>query len=282
MVLIGQTIQAYEGLECEHIIKFAKTLGFESGEINPQGVNLNNVNTIIEALDGIVTTFHLPVAEIDGFDFSYPENQKEIDEVIKLINEYSDDLNIILGVFHPIEIKGDFNTLVNNLKQLKIPIVVENIFHLADEEFIEVYGKFKEELGPKLKGWLFDVAHSYLINGPDTYMELLDKMPFDELEEIHLSDCSEGEDSHYAFGAGVLPVDKILREIKKRGFSKIIVNEIGAYPSIWSTVNSYRKVARYFKKGLFLKVALRKLIMKPIIQRKLKNAGVKLESQPFQ
>ena len=282
MVLIGQTIQAYSGLECEHIIKFAKTLGFESGEINPQGVNLNNVNTIIDALDGMITTFHLPVDGIEGYDFSYPENQNDIDDVIKLINEYGDKLNIILGVFHPVEVRGDFDTLVKNLKQLKIPLVVENVYHVSDEDFVKVYKKFKKELGTQLKGWLFDVAHSYLLNGPETYMNLLDKMPFEELEEIHLSDCSEGEDSHYAFGAGVLPADKILKEIKKRGFRKIIVNEIGAYPSIWSTVNSYRKVARYFKKGLFIKVALRKMIMKPIIQRKLSKAGVKLNSRPFE
>ena len=274
MVLIGQTIQTYKGLECEHIIKFAKTLGIESGEINPQGVNLDNVNIIIEALDGMDTTFHLPVAELDGFDFSYPENQTEIDKIIKLLNEYGEKLNIILGVFHPVEIHGEFDTLVKNLKQLKIPLVVENIFLMSDEDFIDYYEKLKKELGSQLKGWLFDVAHSYLINGPNKYMNLLDKMPFEELEEIHLSDCTEEEDTHYAFGAGILPSDKILKEIKRRGYKKIIVNEISAYPSIWSTVDSYRKVAKYFKKGLFLKVAFRKLIMKPLIQNKLKKAGL--------
>ncbi|MHA1198231.1 MAG: sugar phosphate isomerase/epimerase family protein [Candidatus Heimdallarchaeaceae archaeon] len=274
MVLIGQTIQAYKGLECEHVIQFAKTLGIESGEINPQGVNLKNVDKIIETLDGMKTTFHLPVAELDGFDFAYPEKQAEIDDIIKLINDYGEKMNIILGVFHPVETHGDFDTLVSNLKQLKIPLVVENIYLISDEDFMELYKKFKKELGSQLKGWLFDVAHSYLLNGPETYMDLLDKMPFDELEEIHLSDCTEGEDSHYAFGAGVLPADRILKEIKDRGFRKIIVNEIDAYPSIWSTVDSYIKVAKYFKKGLYIKVALRKLIMKPIIQSKLKKAGI--------
>ncbi len=274
MVLIGQTIQTYKGLECEHVIKFAKTLGIESGEINPQGVNLKNVNQIIDVLNGMKTTFHLPVAEIDGFDFSFTESKKEIDGVIKLLNNYGEKLNVILAVFHPVEIHGDYETLVKNLKELKIPLVVENIFHMSDEDFIEYYKKLKEELGSQLKGWLFDVAHSYLLNGTDSYMDLLDKMPFDELEEIHLSDCTEREDSHYSFGAGVLPVDKILKEIKHRGFRKIIVNEISAYPSIWSTVDSYQKVARFFKKGLFVKVAFRKLLMKPLIQSKLKKAGI--------
>jgi len=95
MVLIGQTIQAYKGLECEHVIQFAKTLGIESGEINPQGVNLKNVDKIIETLDGMKTTFHLPVAELDGFDFAYPEKQAEIDDIIKLINDYGEKMNII-------------------------------------------------------------------------------------------------------------------------------------------------------------------------------------------
>ncbi len=274
MVLIGQTVQAYEGLSCDKLIQFAKIIGIESCEINPKGVNLGNVNEIIEAVGKMKTTFHLPVEGIEGYDFAYPENEKEINEVIEVINQNADDLNIILAVFHPVESHGNFETLVNNLKQLKVPLVVENVQMLSDEEFIDYYGRFKEALGDQLKGWLFDVAHSYLRNGPNDYMKLLDKMPFDELEEIHLSDCSKNEDSHYAFGAGVLPTEKILQEIKERGFNKIIVNETYAYPSVWSTIDSYRTVAKYFKKSLYLKVALRKFIVKPILQGKLKKANI--------
>lgn len=275
MVLIGQTIQTYKGLECEYIIKFAKTLGIEAGEINPKGVNLSNVEVVINALGEMKTTFHLPVEGIEGFDFAYPEKQKEIDDIIKLINNYGKRLNLILGVFHPVETHGDFETLVSNLKRLNIPLVIENIFLTSDEEFQNQYTQFKQELGSQLKGWLFDVAHSFLRNGPETYMNLLDKMPFTELEEIHLSDCTKNEDSHYAFGAGVLPIDKILKEIKNKGFKKIIVNEISAHPSIWSTIDSYKKVAKYFKKRLYTKVTFRKALMQPLIQRKLKKEGIK-------
>ncbi len=125
-----------------------------------------------------------------------------------------------------------------------------------------------------MKGWLFDVAHSYLRNGQENFMSILDTMPFTELEEIHLSDCTEGDDSHYSFGAGILPIDKILKEIKDRGFRKIIVNEIDAHPSIWSAIDSYKRVAKYFKKSLYFKVATRKAIVKPLIQRKLKKANI--------
>jgi len=274
MVLIGQTVQPYEGLSCDKLIQFAKLIGIESCEINPQGVNLKNVNEIIEAVGKMKTTFHLPVEGIEGYDFAYPEKEKEINEVIEVINQNANDLNIILTVFHPVESHGNLETLVNNLKQLKIPLVVENVVMLSDDEFIDYYSRFKDALGTQLKGWLFDVAHSYLKNGPNDYMKLLDKMPFDELEEIHLSDCSKNEDSHYSFGAGVLPTEKILKEIKDRGFDKIIVNEIEAYPSIWSTIDSYKTVARYFKKSLFLKVSLRKFIIKPILQGKLKKANI--------
>ncbi len=99
-------------------------------------------------------------------------------------------------------------------------------------------------------------------------------MPFDELEEIHLSDCTENEDSHYSFGAGVLPAKQILREIKKRGFRKIIVNEIDAYPSVWSAIDSYIQVAKVFKKQLYFKVVARKLFVKPLVQKKLKKANI--------
>ncbi|OLS28714.1 MAG: hypothetical protein HeimAB125_23470 [Candidatus Heimdallarchaeota archaeon AB_125] len=274
MILIGQTVQAFKGLGCEHIIRLAKSLGIESCEINPQGVNLENKDKIIEAVGSMKTTFHLPVEGIEGFDFAYPEKEKEIQDIIKLINDHRNDLNIILGVFHPVETHGNLETLLKNLKQLKIPLVVENIQLTSDEEFIEAYSLFKRELGDQLKGWLFDVAHSYLRNGPEKYLDLLDKMPFDELEEIHLSDCTENEDSHYSFGAGVLPAKQILREIKKRGFRKIIVNEIDAYPSVWSAIDSYIQVAKVFKKQLYFKVVARKLFVKPLVQKKLKKANI--------
>ncbi len=274
MVLIGQTIQTHKGLECEHLIKFAKTLGIESCELNPQGVNFDNLDSVIEAVGDMITTFHLPVDEIDGYDFSFPEKQKEIDEVIKLVNENIDKLNIIVAVFHPVEHQGEYETLVKNVSQLKIPVVVENVMSRTDEDFLDYYNKLKKDLGKQLKGWLFDVAHSYIQNGSETYLDLLDKMPFDELEEIHFSDCNEGEDSHYSFGSGVLPIKYILQNIKERGYRKIIVNEIDAHPTIWDAINSYKLVAKYFKKSLYIKVALRKLIFKPIIIRKLRKANI--------
>ena len=101
-------------------------------------------------------------------------------------------------------------------------------------------------------------------------------MPFDELEEIHLSDCHEKEDSHYAFGAGVLPIKDILDVIKERGYEKIIVNEIDAYPTIWHTIDSYKLVAKYFKRKLYRKIVLRRLIFKPIIQRRLRKANINI------
>jgi len=274
MVLIGQTIQAYKGLGCEHLIRFAKTMGIESCEINPQGVSLKNVNKIIDTLGDMKTTFHLPVEGIDGFDFAYPEKKKEIRDIIKLLNTKGEDMNVILGVFHPVENHGNHKTLIENLQQLNIKLVVENIQLYSDKQFINLYKQFKEELGDQLIGWLFDVAHSYLRNGPENYMKLLDRLPFNELEEIHLSDCTETDDSHYSFGAGVMPITSILNDIKGRGFNKIIVNEIDAYPSVWSALDSYKEVAKYFNKRLYSKIAIRIFLMKPIIQRKLKKANI--------
>ena len=274
MVLIGQTVQSYEGMGCEQIIRFANLLGLESCEINPKGTSAKNIDEIIKAIGKMKTTYHLPVAGIEGYDFAYPDKEKEIGDIIKLINKHSDDLHLILGVFHPVEEEGNFKTLIENLKQLNIKLVVENIRNYSDEEFENLYVLFKDELGNQLKGWLFDVAHSYLRNGPNDYMNLLDKMPFDELEEIHLSDCTENEDSHYSFGAGIMPIENILQEIKRRNFNKIIVNEIDAYPSVWSTIDSYREVAKYFKKPLYVKVSTRKFFIKPLIQGRLKKANI--------
>jgi sugar phosphate isomerase/epimerase len=274
MVLIGQTIQAYEGLGCEHLIRFASLLGIEACEINPKGTSFKNINEIINSLGKMKTTYHLPVEGIEGYDFAYPDRGKEIGDIIKLINKHSEDLQLILAVFHPVENEGNFETLVENLRQLNIKLVVENIQNYSDEEFKGLYTKFKDELGDQLQGWLFDVAHSYLRNGPDKFMDLLDKMPFNELEEIHLSDCTKNEDSHYSFGSGIMPIEDILEDIRERKFNKIIVNEIDAYPSVWSAIDSYREVAKYFKKSLYFKVSAKKVLVKPILQGRLKKANI--------
>ncbi len=271
MVLIGQIVQNYKGISVVDILRLAKLLSFESFEINPAGVTLENVDQIVPFIDKMKLTYHLPIVGVEGFDFSYEQKSIEIKKTQKLLNEYATDLNLLLAVAHPPQGEGNLSTLIENLNQLELPVIVENIPHYSDQEFKDIYFTMKDQLGAKLKGWLFDLAHSYLRNGSEHYLDILDMLPFEELEEIHLSDCLEGQDSHYAFGAGILPVNDFLSLLKERGYNKIIVNEVDAYPSIWHLVDSYRLVAKYFKKSLYYKVTLKKFILKPIIMQKLKK-----------
>ncbi len=274
MILIGQSLQTYKGLSTQHLLRFAKTFGIQSCEINATGTNHENVADIISEVGDMPLTFHLPVEGVEGFDLSYKEKEKEIKSIIKLINDNHVTLNIVLGVFHPPQKRGDFHTLVENLNQLEIPVVVENVPDYSDLEFKELYFKFKDNLNNNLKGWLFDVAHSYLRNGKEKYMDLLDILPFNELEEIHFSDCLEGDDSHYAFGSGVLPIDSILTDIRSRNYDKIIVNEINPHPTVWDLLDSYIKVAKYFNKRLYTKTLIKRFIFRPIVRRKLEKAGI--------
>lgn len=274
MTLIGQSLQTYKGLSTPHLLRFAKTFGIQSCEINATGTNHENVAEIISEVGNMPLTFHLPVEGVEGFDLSHKEKEKEVQSVIKLINDNHVMLNIVLGVFHPPQKRGDFQTLVENLNQLEIPVVVENVPDYSNLEFKALYLKFKDNLNNNLKGWLFDVAHSYLRNGKERYMDLLDILPFNELEEIHFSDCLEGEDSHYAFGSGVLPIDSILTDIRSRKYDKIIVNEINPYPTVWDLLDSYIKVAKYFNKRLYTKTRIKRFIFRPIVQKKLEKAGI--------
>lgn len=276
MELIGQTVQHYQSIKCEQLIRFAKFIGIESLEINPQGVALDNVETIIDAIGSLRTTFHLPIIGDSGYDFSFTSKKDKIENVIKLLNNYSAQLNIQVGVFHPIEDpeSGDFQTLVENLSQLNIPLIIENVPSYSNEEFAQYYLRVKDELPDLVIGWLFDVAHSYLRNGLKGMFNLLDVLPFDELVEIHLSDCLEDEDAHYSFGSGILPMDLIFEEIKKRNFQRYLVNEIGPHPTIWSVVDSYMEVAKLFKRKLFVKMLFRKMMVKPMVNSKLKKAKI--------
>ncbi|MHA1686462.1 MAG: TIM barrel protein [Candidatus Heimdallarchaeaceae archaeon] len=277
MKLIGQTVQHYKEIKCEQLISFARLIGMESVEINPQGVSLDNVKAVIRALGNLPTTYHLPIVGESGYDFSFTNENEKIKGVITLLDRYAEDLNIQVGVFHPIEDhqKGDFQTLVDNLGQLNIPIILENVQSYSNEEFIDFYQKIKEELPDLVVGWLFDVAHSYLKNGLNDMMTLLDLLPFEELIEIHLSDCLETEDSHYSFGSGILPIKQIIAEIEKRNFNGYLINEIDAYPSIWSVIDSYLEVAKHFKKRVYWRVKARKTIVKPLVNFKLRRAGIK-------
>jgi len=275
MVVIGQTVQHYKSLSIEHLLRFSRVIGLECVELNPQGVSLDNIDSVLSVLGNLKVTFHLPIVGIEGYDFSFPDAKAKIDKVVSLINGYKSDLGILLAVFHPIEGKGNYDTLVENLSRLDVPLVVENIPIYSNEKFLELYTHLKEDLGAQLKGWLFDLAHSYLKNGFNKMFELLDVMPVDELEEVHLSDCTANEDSHYAFGAGILPIDDAIRKLKGLNYDKIIVNEVDAYPGIWSVIDSYLYVAKHFNKRLYYRILARKFFVKPLVQRKLRRYNIR-------
>ena len=54
------------------------------------------------------------------------------------------------------------------------------------------------------------------------------------------------------------------------------VDESGIPAIVRSAIDSYKLVAKYFKRGLYIKVAFRKMIFKPIIQRRLRKANINL------
>lgn len=276
-MLIGQTVQHYKQIKCEQLIRFARLVGIESLELNPQGVSIDNLSHVTDAIGNLSTTFHLPIVGESGYDFSFAKEDDKIKKVISLLNDNKYNLNIKLCVAHPIEdhVNGNIRTFIDNLGQLDIPIVLENVQSYSNKEFLDFYYRIKDELPNIVIGWLFDVAHSYLRNGLRHMMDLLDLLPFNELKEIHLSDCLETEDSHYSFGSGILPIHQIISELKKRNYNGYIINEIDAHPSIWSVIDSYLEVAKHFKKSLYWRVMLGKVILKPFVDFKLRRFGIK-------
>lgn len=274
MVIFGQTIQAFKKAPTSELLRFAKLLGVQCCELNVESVSYNNVGDILPLVQHLHVTFHLPVHEIEGYDFASPDETARIQEIINFLNDYGKALGIHFVVAHPPKRQGDLDALIRNLSRLDLPVVIENVVDYRMRAFKHLYSQLKERLGQQLHGWLYDVAHAYLQYGSPRFLKLLDVLPFNELQEIHLSDCTDTEDTHYPFGQGILPIHGILNELRQRNYKKLIVNEIHPYPTVWDLIDSYRTLAWYFNKKHYFNVTLRQILLKPFLQRKLDQVNL--------
>lgn len=270
---IGVTIEPYEGIAAGHLVPFAKAIELDHIEIN---VNiLPDIAGVLENLDNLTTTFHMPIIDVEGYDPGSKEKKhaKKMEEIISFINKYHKDLNMLYTLAHPPESpNSEFNLLIERLQQVDTPIVLENIPWQPDNEFMDFYFKAKDALGKQLAGHAIDGPHRFLTDN-ENWLDVPEELT-KEIVYVHLQDTSKEKDDHLPLGQGEMPYQDFLRFLKRIGYKGVINQEIKPQGlDIVSIMTSCLNVLKIVDKPRFLKLKVKYAIMKPIIKKKIREAA---------
>ncbi|MBN2000781.1 sugar phosphate isomerase/epimerase [candidate division KSB1 bacterium] len=269
--LVGFTVDTFHGFSPADILRQFKFLGIRFIEFT---INLlDDFENVKPYIGGIRTAFHLPIVHVEGWDFSCANTQEKTDKTIKQIRDFHRALNVQHIVAHPPECRDKKNDpagmdlWLENISKLPVPIYIENVHHVPMDTFFEVYQTAKTMLGSKIAGICFDVAHAYL-DGMDPIEQF--RSLKQEINCIHLSDCSHHIDKHLPFGCGgVLPIQKFLFELSDFHGSITLEIKPRSLYDIPALINSYLETLKMVRKDLYYYSAIRLGLMKPILRLRI-------------
>ncbi|HDQ00429.1 MAG TPA: sugar phosphate isomerase/epimerase, partial [bacterium] len=274
---IGITIDHFKGIKPPQLLKIVNRLGLEFVEITESV--FEDLTEMKKNLGNIQTGFHLPNLHDAGYDFSDRKHQPDIRRLIGLINTHHQQLNINYCLSHPPEgkhNKSDFESashyLLENLQQLKPPVLIENVQNISESQFRQFYSLAREKMGEHLLGQCFDAAH-YLLSGNDP-LEFVNRAD-GEVKCFHLSDCKANLDAHLPFGrGGELPIEEILSAIKQTGFQGYINLELlpRSMQDVKPLIDSYLQVVRTFNCVKFITTKFRLIFYSSLIKKYIKGA----------
>ncbi len=275
LITIGLTVDRFKGITPSTLIKAVKKLGLEFVELTTSV--FDDLESCKENIGNMRTGFHLPNLHDTKFDFSCKKMDEKIQQLIRLINDNYKALNIKYCLAHPPEDDSGadredaISYLLENLKKIKTPVIIENIQGWDEKQFQHFYNQAKLVLGDKLIGLCFDAPH-HILSGSDP-VEFINNSN-GEIQCIHLSDCTEGFDAHMPFGSdGCLPVDEILKTIKKVDYNGFINLELlpRNQEDILLIIKSYLKVVKTFNKKKYFESLVRLFLFKSDLEKILKN-----------
>ncbi|NIA31209.1 MAG: TIM barrel protein [Actinobacteria bacterium] len=270
--LVGFTVDYYKSLSHPVIIDALKLIGVRFVEISRSV--FSEIDKLDSSLKNVTTAFHLPLVHDDGWDFSYPDHQQEIDEIIQVINTQRNKLHIHHAIAHPPEkadthlhSKSSLDCLFQNLARLQVPVYLENVPDFTPSEYEKIFETGKRMMGDKLQGMCWDASHFH-IKGYDPIKQ------FEHFRKhigtIHLSDCYPDNDVHLPFDSGgSLPIDDILEMLSDCKFKGYITLEIKpqSLQQIDAYISSYLKILRTLHYKKYLATKFRLLFLKPLINR---------------
>jgi len=221
---IGFTCDKYGAFSLAKVVSVFKWLKINSFEFTLS--IFNEQDDIIPLVNDSNIRLHLPNRGGHGYDFSSIMHDSEIKRDIEKINTLASKFDFSYAVFHPPEMDKKHVSLDlywDRLKQIPIPLLLENISILTPQEFSEFYMLAKSRLGSRVAGICFDIPHAF-VAGYD-WKEMYQAHALD-IKEVHISDCYKNSDEHMPFEMGVLSLSEILNTLKNFGFNGVLNFEI--------------------------------------------------------
>lgn len=257
-LLIGLTIGEFADQKTSRLLKLAKGFGVSFVEFNRSV--WEDLPAVAAHIDRMSCGYHLPLMGEDGFDFSCLDAAEDIDGMIEQLNKNWRRLHLQYCLTHPPEpqlvperpVRSSVDFMLENLSRLEAPVLLENVAGWSERDFDNFYSRARDRLGEKLWGMCFDPAHAFL-RADDLFVRFRDVAG--EVRCIHLSDCTHSEDAHLPFGSGgVLPIDRILKLIRRLGWRGIINLEVvpQSLAQVQPVVKSYLRVLRTFDKRKYI------------------------------
>ena len=259
---IGLTVSNFDGKKPGELVALLRRFGVQFVEFNP--TVFSDLPAAMEQINGdMAAGFHLPLVAEHGFDFTQRDNKEKIDDLIYFINQHHHELNLLYCVAHPPEVgadgasnEEDLDFLVENLKRLDVPVILENVETWSANDFDSLAEVIRHELKKQFIGLCFDPAHAFL-RGEDIFERFAAIAP--RVRCIHLSDCARGHDAHLPLGQGELPVNKFLQHVADLHYDGIINLEVipSSLREVGAVIKSYLQVLRIFKKGKYFSTKTR-------------------------
>ena len=274
---IGITVDKFKKLKISDVLKITSMLGLQYVELTESVLN-EDIDQLSSLLDSTRTGFHLPNEGDNGYDFSCRSYDQKIESVINLVNTYKEKLNIEYCITHPPECHPEnfsqaerIDTLLKNLSRLDCPLIIENIPSLSIDEFDHFYDLAKTTLKDKILGICFDAPRAF-IRGDDP-IDMIHHLD-GSIYSVHLSDCKKRHDLHLPFGlGGDLPIDAILKELKKKGYEGNINLELmpRSLSDVTAVIDSYLKILRIFKIQKYRMTKFKVMLIRPFLKLYLSN-----------
>jgi len=222
---IGFTVDRYQKLSIPSILRLLKWTGVGFSEVTVHV--LDHPEKSLHSARGMQFGLHLPNVGNCGYDFSSTGHKAEIEAVLDKLARWGEQFGFRYAVFHPPEAevsKTDFDFYLRNLRSVSVPLILENVRNYSVKRFRAFYEKMKDRLHERLTGVCLDIPHAYLAGEP--WWRFYSNFGSD-VKVIHLSDCTDSEDSHRPFGlGGTLSLNEILGRLKQAGFNNILNFEI--------------------------------------------------------
>ncbi len=224
-MVIGLTADTYRKIPVSTILLIMRWVGVQFSEVTQRV--FDHPGRVLKNSRGMKLGLHLPNIGNFGYDLSSLERKAEIGRVLEKISRYKEQFDFQYAVFHPPEgdpLKQSFDFYIDNLRQIQIPLVLENPRGWSLDQFGRFFSDIHSRLEPRLHGICLDIPHAHLA-GEDwvTFYQTFRE----EIRVIHLSDCKGDEDLHLPFGCGGdLNLQDILITLRNEKFDNILNFEI--------------------------------------------------------